>query len=618
MKQGKIQVDSYNLMPIIKKWLYSDKDIFLREVVSNASDAISKLKKLRDIGKADDDGKELCIIVRSDKEKGTLSIEDNGIGMTEEEVVKYITQVAFSGASDFINKYSETNGDGIIGHFGLGFYSTFMVSKTVEVDTLSYQGGEAVHFISDGGEDYTLDVGQRTGTGTTVILNLADAEKEFLEEHVLSELLHKYCAFMPYPIYLNPEEQLQRNKEAAEKHKAENKEGEGEEFDDEETLAPEAVNNTNPLYLKNPKDCTKEEYISFFRETFHEFDEPLLWIHLNVDYPFNLKGILYFPKQKDEINIYQGEIKLYSNQVFIADNIKEIIPEFLMLLKGVIDSPDIPLNVSRSFLQSDRDVRKLSNHITKKVADKIKGMFNTEREELEKCWGDISPFIKFGCVKNDDFYDQVKDCILYKTVDDKFVTMNELCENKGDVYYVSDVDAQSQYVKMYKDEGLTPIVLNHYIDSHFISYLEYKNSELKFKRVDSQLPTKSEDVSVDNVAELIEMFKREVDTDSYTVKVQAVPSAMPVIIIADEHKRRYNEMSKAYAQMFNNKIPDEYQLLINLNNEVIKSLGGMEESKQTAVVKYAIELARLARGEITSKGLDDFISSSADILNFVK
>ena len=396
-KQGNIQIASENMMPIIKKWLYSDKDIFLREIVANGTDAITKFKKLVDMGEAESDEAKYFVKISVDKEAKTLTVEDNGIGMTEEEVEKYITQIAFSGAADFLAKYEKAGGEGIIGHFGLGFYSAYMVSDDIEIFTKSYKSdAPAVHWESDGESTYTIDSCDRAERGTKIVMHIAESEKEFLEEGTIRGLIEKYCAFMPYDIYLN--------------------------FTGKDD---KPLNNTQPLYLKNPKDCTEEEYKEFYRNTFHDYHDPLFWIHLNMDYPFRLKGILYFPKVKSKVELERGKVKLYCNQVFIADNIKEVIPEYLLLLNGVIDCPDIPLNVSRSFLQNDRQVQKISKHITKKVADKLTGLFKTDREKFETCWNDISVFIKLGCIKDEDFYSKVKDIIIFKDLEGKYKTLPE-------------------------------------------------------------------------------------------------------------------------------------------------------------------------------------------------
>lgn len=487
-KEGQIKVSSENIFPIIKKWLYSDKDIFLREIVANACDAIKKYQSLCSIGEAENDGIKPRIEIIADKNAKTLTVTDNGIGMTADEVEKYITQIAFSGAEEFIEKYKDKSEDnaGIIGHFGLGFYSSYMVSESVEIETLSYQpNSQPVHWVSDGSTTYEITDGTRTQHGTSIIMHITEDEEEFLDKDKLRDLLLKYCHFMPYEIYLNP----------AEEEAVVTKDADGNEIKHD----AKPVNNTTPLWLKAPRDCTDEEYKEFYVEAFHDFNEPLFWIHLNVDYPFNLKGILYFPKQTDKLQVMPGEIKLYSNQVYIADNIKEVVPEFLMLLKGVIDCPDIPLNVSRSFLQNDGEVAKISKHITKKVADKLSSMFKNDRETYEKYWDDIAPFIKFGCIKDEKFYDRVKDIILFKTISGEYKTFAD-CPKQGDkIFYVTDESVQAQYIDMFKANGLDAVLLTHTIDTHFISFLEYKESGTKLARIDSELgdALKSDEVTDD-------------------------------------------------------------------------------------------------------------------------
>ena len=488
-REGNIKISSENMMPIIKKWLYSDKDIFLREIVANGIDAITKFKKLAGMGEAGDDGSEMCVKISVDKDAKTLTVEDNGIGMTADEVENYITQIAFSGASDFLEKYEKAGGDGIIGHFGLGFYSAYMVSDDVEIFTKSYKDEPAVHWESDGNSTYTIEECEKPERGTKIVMHIADEEKEFLDESTIRTLIKKYCSFMPYNIYLSYK-------------------GDGND---------KPLNETHPLYTKNPKECTDEEYKKFYTDTFMDFNEPLFWVHLNMDYPFRLKGILYFPKTRNKLELERGMVKLYCNQVFIADNIKEVIPEFLMLLNGVIDCPDIPLNVSRSFLQNDREVQKISKHITKKVADKLISLFKNDRAKYEECWGDIANFIKFGCIKDNDFYEKVKNIIIYKDLDGKYRTLGEYygepaeetddaqktAENAADgaaegdkakepkiktVYYVSDELTQAQYIKMFKEAGLNAMVCdNSYIDPHFITFLEYKTPDkVKFARIDAE------------------------------------------------------------------------------------------------------------------------------------
>lgn len=632
-KNGNIKVNSDKLMPIIKKWLYSDKDIFLRELVSNATDAISKHKKLVAIGEARESAEPYAIVIKTDKDKKTLSITDNGLGMTEDEVVKYISEVAFSGASDFIEKYSKTNGDGIIGHFGLGFYSAFMVSKKVEIDTLSYQeNAKPVFWESDGDKEYLLDESDHEKRGTTVTLILADDDVEYCEEYAIRNLIEKYCMFMPYPIYLNPDKKAKADDDIVDEENADKAEESvdnateatdsatetADKTEGKKTSEPKPVNVTEPLYLKDAKSITDEEYIKFYQDTFHEFEKPLFWVHLNVDYPFNLKGILYFPKQKNEMEVITGEVKLFCNQVFIADNIKEVIPEFLMLLKGVIDCPDIPLNVSRSFLQNDKEVAKISKHITKKVADKLLQLFNKDRASLETAWKDISPFIKFGCIKNNDFYKQMENALIYETTDGEYKTIAELLgeEKKGDIYYVSDRVSQSQYVRLFKENGLKAVILNHYIDNHFISFVEYSTQgNLKFKRVDSDLPTNilGAEKTLDD-EKIIECFKKFLTNKDAKVEMTVLADgAIPAMLLSDESKRRMLEMSKQYGAMFG-EVKEEFTLKLNKNNSFIEKLLSLDAEKQELLVKYTEGVAALANRHLTESEMNDFLAVSYKVL----
>ena len=500
MAKGNISVNSENIFPIIKKWLYSDKDIFLRELVSNGCDAITKLKKLSNIGEAKiGEDEQLKVEVIVDKEAKTITISDNGIGMTAEEIDKYITQIAFSGASDFLEKYKEENekDGGIIGHFGLGFYSAFMPSTSVLIDSLSYkEGSKPAKWFCDGSMEYDMTEGERTQRGTTITLFIAEDSKEFLEEYTVRQVLNKYCAFLPVEVYLTVvKEETEENKE-------------------NEEIKP--INDTMPLWAKSPKDCTDEEYKQFYTKVFMDFNEPLFWIHLNVDFPFNLKGILYFPKLNHEFATNEGQIKLYNNQVFVADNVKEVIPEFLMLLKGTIDCPDLPLNVSRSFLQNDGYVKKISAHITKKVADKLCELFKKEREKFNLYWEDINMFIKYGCLRDEKFYEKVKDIMIYKDTEGNYLTLSEYIGEKEDktIYYVSDEAQQAQYVKMLKEQGINAVYLPTMIDTHFISFIEAKETGVKFMRVDANISdelTQNEEISDETVNLLTEKFKKCLD-----------------------------------------------------------------------------------------------------------
>ena len=610
MKEGNIKISSENMMPIIKKWLYSDKDIFLREIVANGIDAITKFKKLVSVGSAQENAdEEYCIKISVDKDAKTLSVEDNGIGMTEEEVEKYITQIAFSGASDFLAKYEKAGGDGIIGHFGLGFYSAYMVSGNVEIYTKSYNGSAGVHWQSDGDKKYTIEECDRSERGTKIVMHILDEEKEFLEESKIRELVNKYCSFMPYNIYVGYK-------------------GDGKD---------KPLNTTVPLYTRQAKDCKDEEYKEFYTNTFFDFNQPIFWVHLDMDYPFRLKGILYFPKVKNKVELERGKVKLYCNQVFIADNIKEVIPEFLMLLNGIIDCPDIPLNVSRSFLQNDRQVQRISKYITRKVADKLVALFNNDRKKYEECWGDLANFIKFGCIKDEDFYQRVKDIIIYKDINGQYKNVNEFLglpaeEQSGDesadspsddkdkqskpatIYYVSDEQQQAQYIKMFKDAGLNAIICDNFIDPHFVSYLEYKAPDkLKFMRIDADIAgaLKGDDVAEDSV--LIDIFKNAIADDKLTIKTQALKnSAVPAVINVDEYMRRYSEMGSFYG-MSDGDVAKT--MIINVANPVVAKLKELDDQKQKFVAGYIYSLALLAYKKLTPEEFEKFISENLTLLN---
>ena len=565
-QKGSITIHTENIFPIIKKWLYSDKDIFIRELISNGCDAVNKYKKLISLGEAKGNTDEnYKIKVSIDKENSALIFEDNGIGMTAEEVEKYINQVAFSGAEDFFNTYKDKMNEenDIIGHFGLGFYSSFMVSKKVQIDTLSYkENATPVRWVSEDGLEFELTQSDNRETrGTTITLFLADDSKEFLEEYTVRNIIDKYCSFLPVDIYL---ETIKT-----------------EETKEDEVVDTTPINDTNPLWLKAPKDCTDEEYKEFYRKVFKTFDEPLFWIHLNVDYPFNLKGILYFPKLKNEFELIEGKVKLYNNQVFVADNIKEVIPEFLLLLKGVIDCPDLPLNVSRSFLQNDRDVSKISKHIVKKVADKLKSLYKNERENYEKFWDDIQVFIKFGCLKDESFYDKVKDSILFKTINSQYITLNDYLENckekhENKVFYVSNEEQQSQYIKLFKDYGLDAVILDSTIDNHFISMIEFKNQGVHFNRIDADLSDiLKENDNEDNKeirTDIENLFKDVIGDRINNYSVESLKSEdTPAIILISEQSRRMAEMRSQFAGMdFGMSFEEEKTLVINNNSSVVK------------------------------------------------
>lgn len=628
-REGQISVNSKNMFPIIKKWLYSDKDIFLREIVSNGCDAIKKLESLRGIGEAQlEDGYQPKVIVTIDSEKKQLIVSDNGIGMTEDEVERYITQIAFSGAEEFLEKYKEKSEEsaGIIGHFGLGFYSAFMVSDTVEIETLSYkEGAKPVHWVSAGEDSYEIEDGTRTEHGTTIIMNITEEEQEFLQESRIREILHKYCQFMPYEIYLNPHDEerpvydkdgnIEKNEDGTEKKRI---------------VKPLPINDIHPLWLKAPKDCTDEDYKAFYQKVFMDFNEPLFWIHLNVDYPFNLKGILYFPKQLNRMEVMPGQVKLYSNQVFVADNIKEIIPEFLLLLKGVIDCPDMPLNVSRSFLQNDGEVQKIAQHITKKVSDKLHQIFKNDRPSYEKYWNDISAFIKFGCLKDEKFYDRMKDILLFKTIDGEYKTLEEYPKAEGNkIYYVTDENLQAQYISMFKENGLTAAVLTHAIDPHFISLLEYKNpEEMKFLRIDadlgealkvSQPEAESEDAKKAQEEEnnkLIECVKSCLPDEKLEYKVESLKATeTPAVILLSEYARRIQDMNKVLGESF---APEgQVTLVLNSENEIVKKIPSLTEENRKLVCEHIYDLALMAHKPLSAEQMSKFIARNVKLLELL-
>ena len=602
-KLGNIRIASENMMPIIKKWLYSDKDIFVREIVANAQDAITKHKKLVDLGEAAAE-ENYRVTVTADTKAGTLTVEDNGIGMTEAEVEKYITQIAFSGAADFVDKYEKAGGDGIIGHFGLGFYSAYMVSDLIEIFTKSYrEGATGVHWASDGNSTYTIGDCDKDTRGTKIVMHIAPDEpdeKEFLKETKIRELLHKYCSFMPYEIYLNPTGK-----------------------DDK------PVNTTHPLYLKQPKECTEEEYKQFYRETFSDFNDPLFWIHLNMEYPFRLKGILYFPKVKKQVELERGKVKLYCNQVYIADNIKEVIPEFLMLLNGVIDCPDIPLNVSRSFLQNDKQVQKIAKHITKKVADKLIELYKNDRERYEACWPDLATFIKFGCLKDDEFYKKVEDIIIYKNLAGEYRPVSsfygeEVSEEDAKngkepqaVYYVSDENKQAQYIKMFQDAGLDAIYCDTYIDPHFLSYLEYKNpTRVRFLRIDADVAGALKEESSEDES-LKAIFNRVLNGKRVTVKTEKLKDKnVPAVVNVPEFARRMSEMHSFYGM---GESPADVTLIVNMANGAVEALKTAPEEEQTRAAMQIYYLALMNYRQLKPEELSEFVATNAILLeNYLK
>ena len=640
-RHGNLSINSENIFPIIKKWLYSDHDIFVRELVSNGCDAITKLKKLEVMGEytfPENYKNKIQVIVNP--EKKTLKFIDTGIGMTADEVEEYITQIAFSGATQFLEKYKDkTNEDQIIGHFGLGFYSAFMVSSNVEIDTLSFaSGAKPIKWQSADGMQFEItEDGTRTERGTTIILTLAEDSEEFLDEYHLRSIIKKYCSFLPVEIYVENtdklEEEAKKKAEEAAKKAQEGADNETSEEELKEEIKPVPLNDTNPLWLKSPKDCTDEEYIKFYQQVFNVFDEPLFWIHLNVDYPFNLKGILYFPKLKNEFELVEGKVKLYNNQVFVADNIKEVIPEFLLLLKGVIDCPDLPLNVSRSFLQNDRDVSKISKHIVKKVADKLKSLCKNEREKYESFWDDIQVFIKYGCLKDEGFYDKIKEYILYKDLEGKYITLKDYLEYAKDkhenkVFYVVDKEQQSQYIKLFKEYDLNAVILDCTIDNNFITFLEYKESGVRFKRIDSDLSDvlKDKDEEKDEKAdeEIVNFFKEKIGDRVQKYSVESLKKEdTPAVILISEESRRMMEMQSRFAGLdYGFDLKEEKTLVINDRNPLIKKVLSLrdDETKKEAVdviCNQIVDLALLANKELSAEELDLFIKRSNELMSKV-
>ena len=659
-EHGNLSINSQNIFPIIKKWMYSDHDIFYRELISNACDAITKLKKLDLIGEYEaPDDIEYKVIVKTSPEKKTIKIIDNGIGMTKEEVGEYINQIAFSGAEAFLEKYKDkTNEDQIIGHFGLGFYSAFMVADTVTIDTLSYKDGStAVHWSCDGGTEYDMEDGNKETCGTEITLYLNEDSYEFANEYKAKEVIEKYCSFMPIPIFFENEDAGQLTEEIPEEEVTEKdtvldtfvKDAVTEEVEKEdgtkETVEkvpakklakivkrPAALNETHPLWTTHPNECTDEEYKSFYRSVFKDYKEPLFWIHLNMDYPFNLKGILYFPKINTEYESIEGTIKLYNNQVFVADNIKEVIPEFLLLLKGVIDCPDLPLNVSRSALQNDGFVKKISEYITKKVGDKLSGMYKTDKENYEKYWDDINPFIKFGCLKDDKFYDKMKDFIIFKNLDGKYLTLNEcLEENKekheNTVFYVTNETEQSQYINMFKEEGIDAVILTHNIDQPFITHLEGKNENVKFARIDADLSDSfkeetSEDELKDVTETLTETFKKALNKDNLIVKVEKLKNtSISSMITLSEQDRRMQDMMKMYSMpgmdpsMFGGQ---GLTLVLNANNDLVKYIVDNKDGENTPMMcEQLYDLALLSHAPLSPEQMTNFIARSNKIMELL-
>ena len=694
VKKGNLSIDSENIFPIIKKWVYSDHDIFVREMISNGCDAITKLKKLDMMGEYElPEGYKPKIEVIVNPEEKTMKFIDNGLGMTAEEVEEYITQIAFSGATQFLEKYKDkTTEDDMIGHFGLGFYSAFMVADEVQIDTLSYKEGAApVHWASQGGTEYEMQDGNKTTVGTEITLFLNEGSLEFANEYRAREVLEKYCSFMPVEIFLSKanaepeyetidEEDLLDTDEVVEHIEEEKKEGEEGEPKKKVKIVkrPVSISDIHPLWAKNPSECTKDEYIAFYRKVFMDYKEPLFWIHLNMDYPFNLKGILYFPKINTEYDSIEGTIKLYNNQVFIADNIKEVIPEFLMVLKGVIDCPDLPLNVSRSALQNDGFVNKVADYISKKVADKLTGMFKTDRENYEKYWDDISPFIKFGCLKDEKFGEKMKDSMIYKNLDHKYLTLEDVIkESKGEpdkadeeqaegqaseetkteeaegaraetaeenpaedekkeeenkeeekvrIYYVTDEVQQSQYINMFKAQGQDAIILTHNIDSAFITYLEQKHQDVQFLRIDADVHDSLKDEVAEDEKEefqktadsLVEIFRKELNNDKLDVKVEKLKDdKVASMAVLSEQERRMAEMMRMYGMggMDPSVFGSQATLVLNANHPLVKFLVEHKRSKNVPIIcKQLYDLAMLAHKPLSPEEMTAFVQRSNEIM----
>lgn len=678
-KKGNLSIDSENIFPIIKKWVYSDHDIFFRELVSNGCDAITKLKKLDMMGEYElpEDYKAKIQVIVNPEEK-TLKFIDNGVGMTAAEVEEYITQIAFSGATQFLEKYKDkTTEDDMIGHFGLGFYSAFMVADEVHIDTLSCQeGAEPVHWVSEGGTEYEMQEGNRAEVGTEITLFLNEDSLEFANEYRAREVLEKYCSFMPVEIFLSKanaepeyetidEEELLETDEVVEHITEEVKEGEEGEPKKKAKIIkrPVSVSDIHPLWGRNPSECTKEEYIDFYRKVFMDYKEPLFWIHLNMDYPFNLKGILYFPKINTEYDSIEGTIKLYNNQIFIADNIKEVIPEFLMVLKGVIDCPDLPLNVSRSALQNDGFVNKVADYISKKVADKLNGMFKTDKESYEKYWDDISPFIKFGCLKDEKFGEKIKDSIIFKNLDKKYLTLEECIKENGgaqeqsgdtkeannttdaseeasteenqdaeeekkiNIYYVTNEQQQSQYINMFKEQGQDAILLTHNIDSAFITYLEQKNQNITFQRIDAEVHESLKDeISEDEKEEfqkttdsLVEIFRKELNNDKLEVKVEKLKDDnVAAMAVLSEQSRRMEEMMKMYSMgggMDAGMFGGQASLILNAGHPLVKFIVEHKDSENVPIIcRQLYDLAMLAHKPLSPEEMTAFVQRSNEIM----
>ncbi len=611
VKKGGISVDTEHIFPIIKKWLYSEKDIFLREIVSNATDAITKLKRLDSLGQIKLDENDFRINVIIDKDAGTLTVEDNGIGMSEEELKKYICQIALSGAFEFIQKYeneSDASAPGIIGHFGLGFYSAFMVSNKVEIITKSYTDAPAIRWVCEESGEYEISASEKGSRGTAVIMHIADEEVEYLQAAKIKDILEKFCSFMPVEIYFS---------DASEEKSA-----------DEQ---PKPVNDIQPLWQKRPSDCSDEDYNSFYKKVFRDYKDPLFHIHINADYPLNFKGILYFPKLSNEYESLEGQVKLYYNQVFVADNIKEVIPEYLLMLKGVLDCPELPLNVSRSYLQTNTYVAKVSAHIVKKVADKLNALCNTEREKYEKVWNDIRTFVEYACMRDQKFYERVKDSILLKLTDNSYLKLDDYLAKAKEtheniVYYATDTALQAQYITMFKNQGLDVAVFEHAIDTQFISVLEQYTKNVKFVRIDSDIASslKSED-EVKEDPTIKELFVSASGNDSLKVVFESLKdSRVPAILTVSEEARRFDDMMKMYSMAdsgFSSPASNlESTLVVNVNSPLIKHISEInsnDSDKAASMAKYIYKLATLSQRKLSSTEMQDFLNDSFDILELL-
>ena len=612
IKKGGISVETEHIFPIIKKWLYSDKDIFLREIVSNACDAVTKLRRLTSLGQVSDIPDDYKITVKADKEERTITVSDNGIGMTEEELDRYLCQIALSGALDFINKYEgeESRNNGIIGHFGLGFYSSFMVSDRVTVVTKSYTGAPAVKWECTDSGEYTLSPSDKETRGTDVIMHIADGEDEYLEDGKLKSILEQYCSFMPVEIYYEGEKKPEPEKK------------EGEEAKEPE--APKPINDTHPLWMKNPSDCTEEEYLEFYRKVFHDYREPLFHIHINADYPLNFRGILYFPKITNEYESLEGQVKLYYNQVFVADNIKEVIPEFLLMLRGVIDCPELPLNVSRSYLQNSGYVAKMSQHIVKKVADKLNSLFTTERENYEKLWQDIKIFVEYGSLREKKFYDRVKDSVIYQLTGGRYVTLDEYLEgakekHENTVYYATDKMAQAQYISMLEGEGIDVMYLDKGLDNQFISMIEQERN-VKFLRVDAGVADalRGDGEKFESKA-LADLFVKVSGNDKLKVTFENLKDGtLPAMLTVSEQDRRFGEMMKLYGMQNDGMPAPEGELVLNSGSDMIKRLAAKAESGDESAADsagYIYRLALLAQRKLSAEELKDFLRGSFAMLD---